>query len=101
MSVVTRLRAELRRIRVSHEHDIFVSCRTSRRAQGLSQRPVQWVLRALSPGVKRLGPECDHFPPSGAKVKTELSCTEMVLRAIFLSSYTFLEEGKSVENCIA
>jgi len=31
--------------------------------------PIQWVLEALSPGVKWPGCETDHSPPSGAEVK--------------------------------
>jgi hypothetical protein len=33
------------------------------------QPPIQWILEALSPGVKRLGSEADHSPPTSAKVK--------------------------------
>jgi hypothetical protein len=32
-------------------------------------QPIQWVLWALSPGVKRLGCDPDHLPPSSAGVK--------------------------------
>jgi hypothetical protein len=31
---------------------------------GPNQPPIQWVLRALSLGVKRSGREADHSPPS-------------------------------------
>jgi hypothetical protein len=30
---------------------------------------MQWVLRALSPAVKRAGREADHSPPASAEVK--------------------------------
>jgi hypothetical protein len=33
------------------------------------QLPIQWVPGALSLGVKRLGLEVDHSPPSSAEVK--------------------------------
>jgi hypothetical protein len=33
------------------------------------QPPIQWVLCASSPGVKRPGREADHSPPSSAEVK--------------------------------
>jgi len=33
------------------------------------QPPIQWVPVALSLGVKRLGREADHSPPSSAEVK--------------------------------
>jgi hypothetical protein len=34
---------------------------------GPNQPPIQWVSRALSPGVKPLGLEADHSPPTSAK----------------------------------
>jgi hypothetical protein len=34
-----------------------------------TQPPIQWVPRALSPGVKRSGREADHSPPTSAEVK--------------------------------
>jgi hypothetical protein len=36
---------------------------------GSTQPPVQWVLEALSSGVKRQGHEADHSPPASAEVK--------------------------------
>jgi hypothetical protein len=35
---------------------------------GPTQSPVQWVLGALSLGVKRLGHEGDHSPPSSVEI---------------------------------
>jgi hypothetical protein len=43
----------------------------SRTALGPTQPPIQWVPEALSLGVKRLGREADHSPPSSAEVKNE------------------------------
>jgi hypothetical protein len=40
----------------------------SRPALGLTQTPIQWVLGALSPAVKRLEREADHSPPISAEV---------------------------------
>jgi len=40
-----------------------------RMALGPTQPPIQWVLRALSLGIKRPGCEADHSPPPSAKVK--------------------------------
>jgi hypothetical protein len=34
-----------------------------------TQPPVQWVPGAISLGLKRLGREADHSPPSSAEVK--------------------------------
>jgi hypothetical protein len=41
----------------------------SRSALRSTQSPIQWVLGALSPGVKRPGREADHSPPASAEVK--------------------------------
>jgi hypothetical protein len=41
----------------------------SDRFWGAPQLPIQWVLLALSLGVKGPGHEADHSPPSSAKVK--------------------------------
>jgi hypothetical protein len=38
-------------------------------ALGPTQPPIQWVSGILSLGIKRLGREADHSPPSTAKVK--------------------------------
>jgi hypothetical protein len=37
--------------------------------RGPAQPPVQWVPKAISPGVKRPGSEADRLPPSTAEVK--------------------------------
>jgi hypothetical protein len=42
---------------------------SSRPALASTQPPIQWVPRALSPGVKREGREADHSPPTSAEVK--------------------------------
>jgi hypothetical protein len=43
-------------------------------ALGPTQPPIQWVLGALSLGVKQLGPEADHLPPSNAYI---IECMEL------------------------
>jgi hypothetical protein len=45
----------------------------SRLALGPKEPPTKWVLEALSPGVKRLGREADHSPPSSAEVKNGIA----------------------------
>jgi hypothetical protein len=42
---------------------------SSRPALGPTQLPIQWVLGALSPGVKRPGREADQSPSPIAKIK--------------------------------
>jgi hypothetical protein len=41
----------------------------SRPTVGPTHPPIQWVQAVLSPGVKQLGHEADHSPPSSAEVK--------------------------------
>jgi hypothetical protein len=47
----------------------FLFSTSSRLVVGPTQPPIQWVLGALSPGVKQQGREADHSPPTSAKVK--------------------------------
>jgi hypothetical protein len=49
---------------------IFLFITMSRMALGPTQSPIQWVL-----GVKQLGCEVDHSPPSSAEVKNAWSYT--------------------------
>jgi hypothetical protein len=48
---------------------IFLFSTASKLALGSTQPLIQWVSRALSPGVERPGSEADHSPPSGVEVK--------------------------------
>jgi hypothetical protein len=48
---------------------IFLFTTASRPALGPTQSRIQWVLGALSLGVRRPGREADHSPPSSAEVK--------------------------------
>jgi len=56
----------------------------SRLALRPTQPPIQWVLGALSLGVKQSGLEADHSPPSSAKVK---ECVEIYLHSPDTSSW--------------
>jgi hypothetical protein len=51
------------------KQEIFLYSTASRLALGLTQPPIQWVPGAFSLGVKQLGHEADHSPPSIAEVK--------------------------------
>jgi len=42
---------------------------TSIMALGPTQPPIQWEPGALCLGVKQLGREADHLPPSSAEIK--------------------------------
>jgi hypothetical protein len=46
---------------------------------GPTQPPIKWVPGTLTPGVKQLGHEAEHSPPSSAKVKNAWSCTSTPL----------------------
>jgi hypothetical protein len=48
---------------------IFLFTTASGMALGPTQPPIRWVPGALFLGVKRLGHEADHSPPSSAEVK--------------------------------
>jgi hypothetical protein len=48
---------------------IFLLTTATRTALGPAQPPIQWVLGALSLGVKRPVREADHSPPSSVEVK--------------------------------
>jgi hypothetical protein len=43
---------------------MFLFCNASRLALRSTQPPTQWLPRAFSPEVKRLGREADQSPPS-------------------------------------
>jgi hypothetical protein len=47
----------------------FLFSKSSRLALRSTQPPIQWVPGALSTGVKQLGREVDHSPPTSAEVK--------------------------------
>jgi hypothetical protein len=48
---------------------VFLLSTSSRPVLEPTQRPIQWVAGALSPGAKRPGREADHTPPTTAEVK--------------------------------
>jgi hypothetical protein len=56
----------------------FLFTTASRTALGPAQPPIQWVIGNLSLGVKRLGREADHSPPSSVEVK---ECMELYLHS--------------------
>jgi hypothetical protein len=54
---------------------IFLFTTPSRTALGPTQPPIQWVPRAISPGVNRPERVADHSSPSSAKFKNAWSYT--------------------------
>jgi hypothetical protein len=75
-NIVTGYGLDDQMIRVSFLLGIFIFSTMSRLALGPTQP--QWVPGPLSLGVKRLGCEADHSPPSSAKVK---ECMEPYLHS--------------------
>jgi len=55
-------------------------------ALGPTQPPIQWVLGALSPVVKRPTREADHSPASSVEVKNAWSCIS-TLQYVFMAWY--------------
>jgi hypothetical protein len=54
-------------VRVPVGSRIFTSLYRPDRLWG--QPPIQWVFVTLTPGIKRLGHEADHSPPTSVEVK--------------------------------
>jgi hypothetical protein len=54
---------------------IFLFTTASRPALGPTQPPIQWVPQVLSLGVKRMGREAAHSPPSIAEAQNAWSYT--------------------------
>jgi hypothetical protein len=52
-----------------HGLGIFLFATMSRLTLWSSQPPIQWILRALSLGIKWLGYEANHLPQSSTKIK--------------------------------
>jgi hypothetical protein len=57
------------RVRFRRGLGIFLFTTVSRTALGPTTPPTEWVLGALSLGVKRQGCEADHSPQPSAEVK--------------------------------
>jgi hypothetical protein len=84
---------------------IFLFTTASRTALGPTQPPFQWEPGALSLGVKWLGREADHSPPSSAEVKEWVElyfhtpstpswrCGYFKHRDNFTFTVTFLQSG--------
>jgi hypothetical protein len=66
---------------------VFLFTTVSRTALKPTQPPIQWVLEALSLGLKRQGHETDHSPPSSAEVKNAWSYTSTP-QYVFMAWYS-------------
>jgi hypothetical protein len=65
------------RSRSVYLNDLLTSYRP---ALGPTQPPLPWVQWAVSPGVKQLGRESNHSPPSSAEVKKRFTPEEEVFK---------------------
>jgi hypothetical protein len=68
---MTKMTCDLLRHRISYfffAHFVFYNI-VDHMILGPTQPPIQWVVGAISMGVKRPGREADHSPPSSAEVK--------------------------------
>jgi len=71
----------------------FLLVTASRSALGPTQPPIEWVVGALTSGVKWMGREADHLSPSSAEVKTAWSYTPLPL--YFFTAWYLLSTGTS------
>jgi len=62
------------------EKQIFLFCWTSSPVLEITEPSVQWVLEALSSGIKQPAHKADHSPPSSTEIKNAWSCTSRPLR---------------------
>jgi hypothetical protein len=74
---------------------IFLFTTASRPVLGPTQPPIQWVLGALSLGVKRPRPEADHSPPPSVEVK---ECMELHLYSPSISSWRGVQFKKIAQG---
>jgi hypothetical protein len=77
VSIVTRLRNGRPAFDSRQGQGFSFFATASRPALGPTQTLIQWVPRAISPGVKRPGREGDHSFPSSAEVKNAWSYTSI------------------------
>jgi hypothetical protein len=72
--------------------NIFLHSTSFRQALEPTQPPIQWVLEAISPGVKRLGRKDDHSPPTSAEVKKRWIYTSTP--PYFFMAYCLISEAQ-------
>jgi hypothetical protein len=75
VSIATRLRTGPSGFDSRQGQGILLFATASRPTLGPTHPSIQWVLGALSPGVKRPGREADHSPHSSAEVQNAWSHT--------------------------
>jgi len=81
----------------------FIFATASIPALRLTQSPMLWIPKALTPGVKRPGHECNHSPPSGVEVENGwgycLIKQEIRLHGVLLKYRDFTFKTNKPELC--
>jgi hypothetical protein len=67
-----------------HGQEIFLFSIVSRPALRPTQPPMQWLLGALSLGIKQQRREADHSPPSITEVKNSTAITFTLLYVLMV-----------------
>ena len=67
--------------------EIFLLSKLYRLDMGPTHRLILWILGGSSLGVKQLGLEIDHSPPSSAEVKNECSYTPSSLICFYFMQF--------------
>jgi hypothetical protein len=80
----------------SRQGQNFLFATSSRADLSPTQPPVQWVLGALSQGIKRLGLESDHSPSSSAKLKKGGAITSLLPTSLWRGAYLIKHRGFTV-----
>jgi hypothetical protein len=82
----------------SRQCKIFLFSTASRPTLGPRQPHIQWVPGAVSPGVKRLGREADHSPPSSAEVKNGGAIPPLSHMSSWYSAYLLHQMKLEMKN---
>jgi hypothetical protein len=94
VGVVTRLQALRSGVWVPvGVRDFPFSPKRRDRLWGHTKPPMRWALEFVLRGIKRLGREVNHLPPSGAEVKNEWNYTSVPLlcfHGLDRGNFTFL-----------
>jgi hypothetical protein len=64
--------------------DVYYLPKTSRTGLWPTQTPIQWIMRFISPWVKRPAREAYHSPPSNCEVKNDCCYSSATLHCMTL-----------------
>jgi len=90
LSTVTMLWASLARKRCLFPAEVQdLSLPSVQTWSGTQPLPIQWAVRALSPGVKQSGCDADSSPPPNAGVNNQYNCNSIPLYAFTVFTFTY------------